>query len=49
MIEVFEDKSCNFVTAENLLGTGATDKITSDEGFEVPWVLVAVSLKRYFW
>ena len=48
IIEVFEDKSYYFVAAENLLGTEATDRMTSAEGFETPWAFVAVSLKRYF-
>jgi hypothetical protein len=48
IIEVFEDKYCSFVAVENLLGTGATDRMISAEGLEVPWAFVAVSLKRYF-
>ena len=48
IIEVFEDKYCSFVTAKNLLGTGATDRMISADGLEVPWAFVAVILKRYF-
>ena len=36
MIEVFEDRYCSFDTAENLVGTGATDRMISAEGLEVP-------------